>query len=68
MLAAEQDREPDNVISSSHVMSLDVIAAFANGATQLSRSPTGIKPNGPPGLLPGKSEIAPVGHQAANEE
>jgi hypothetical protein len=68
MLAAKQDREPNNVISSSRVMSLDVIAAFANGATQLSRSPTGSKPNGRLGLLPGKSKIAPFGHQATNEE
>jgi hypothetical protein len=36
MFSAEWDREPDNMISSSHVMSLDVIGAFANGATQLS--------------------------------
>jgi hypothetical protein len=56
------------MVSSSHVVFLNPVGTAANGATQLSWSLSGIKPNGPRGLLPGKSDVAPIGHQAANEE
>jgi hypothetical protein len=68
VIAAERNREPDHMISTSDMMFLHLVGTAANGATQLSWSPTGSKPNGPPGLLPGKSQIAPVAHQATNEE
>jgi hypothetical protein len=68
MFSAEWDREPDNMISSAHMMSFDVICAFANNATQVSGKSPSAKLYGLRGLFPGKSQIAPVGHQATNEE
>jgi len=68
VLPAEQDREPHNMISSSDVMLLHSVGTPANGATQLFRSPNGIKPNGPRGPLPRELQIAPVRHQEPTNE
>jgi hypothetical protein len=36
VIATERNREPDHMISSSHVVFLHLVGASANGATQLS--------------------------------
>jgi hypothetical protein len=62
MLSTERDREPDDVVSSAHVMLFHLLGAAANGATQLSGRSSSSKLNGLRGLISGELQIAPVGH------
>jgi len=63
MLSAERDREPDNVVSSAHVVLFHLFGAAANGATQLSGRSPSAKLYGLRGLISGELQIAPVGHR-----
>jgi hypothetical protein len=62
MFSAKRDREPDNVVSSAHVMLFHVFSAVANGAAQLSGRSPSAKLYGLRGLISGELQIAPVGH------